>query len=387
MPPNTRGDVRTPQARKGRGALSNVESRFDAWTRVREPLDAEHQDLHHPEGTGAAPAGEDDVLPPAPTVVTPVPVRVIISRNRSPDIPFDQSVNPYQGCEHGCVYCYARPTHAYLGLSPGLDFERRIFAKTDAAARLRAELSRPGYQPGLIALGANTDPYQPAERKLRITRDVVAVLAQARLPFCIVTKSALVTRDIDLLARPAAQGRTRVFISLSTLDATLARELEPRAPSPERRLQAMRQLAQAGVPVGVFCSPLIPALNDRHLEQVLKAARQAGASSASYVMLRLPLEVRDLFVQWLQAHVPERAEHVMSLVRQMRDGRDNAWEFGQRMKGNGPYADLLNQRFHLAARRLGLATRLPPMSTAGFRAPPRAAEAEPAGQSAQLRLF
>lgn len=374
LPTHTRGDERAPLARKGRGALSNVETRFDAWTRVRERDDAERHEL-------------PDHEPATPTVVTPVPVRVIISRNDSPDIPFDQSINPYQGCEHGCVYCYARPTHAYLGLSPGLDFERRIFAKTDAAARLRAELSRPGYKPGLMALGVNTDPYQPAERRMGITREVVQVLAQARLPFCIVTKSAGVTRDIDLLSEPAAAGRVRVFISLSTLDATLARQLEPRAASPQRRLQAMQKLAQAGIPVGVFCSPLIPALNDAHLERVLQAAQEAGATSASYVMLRLPREVRELFVQWLHAHVPDRAEHVMSLVRQMRDGRDNAWEFGQRMKGTGPYSELLNQRFHLTARRLGLATRLPPMSTAEF-TPPGVGPRQPSQETPpQMSLF
>ncbi|MDE2161447.1 MAG: PA0069 family radical SAM protein, partial [Burkholderiales bacterium] len=289
-----------PQAlrfHKGRGTGSNPASRFEAWRR-------------EPELDRCAAAGDEDEAAAAaarpPTRVTAQAARSIISRNDSPDIPFDQAINPYQGCEHGCVYCFARPTHAYLGLSPGLDFETRIQAKTNAAERLRDELRRPGYTPALIALGSNTDPYQPAERRLRITRAVLELLAECRLPVSITTKSALVTRDIDLLAAMAERGLVRVHLSVGTLDRELARRMEPRAPTPARRLDAMRELAAARIPVGVFASPLIPALNDVDLERVLEAAAAAGASDAGYVILRLPLEVRDLFVEWLEHHYPLR---------------------------------------------------------------------------------
>lgn len=370
---------------KGRGAGSNPASRFDAWTREAEADGWPGE----PDPPGSAP--DSDLSPdPAPpslrTEVRIVQARRIISRNDSPDLPFSQSLNPYQGCEHGCIYCYARPTHAYLGLSPGLDFERRIFAKGNAAERLREELARPGYVPEPIALGANTDPYQPAERKFGITRAVIEVLVQARLPFTVTTKSALVVRDADLLAQAAARGAVRVHISLPTHDARLARTLEPRACAPARRLEAMRRLADAGVPVGVFVSPLIPALNDRHLEQVLCAASQAGASSASAILLRLPREVQPLFEQWLQAHVPARAAHVMSLLRQMHGGRAYEPQFGRRMRGQGVHAELLRQRFVHAARRAGLAVRVEPMRVDGFLRPAPARVAHGAG-SPQLALF
>lgn len=370
----TRGDERLVHFVKGRGAGSNGASRFEAWQRVREPSDEEAWSRRDAEGPKSQDAseGQDGLGSPvkAPaTQVQLVSARSIISRNDSPDIPFSQSVNPYQGCEHGCIYCYARPSHAYLGLSPGLDFERLIFAKRNAAALLREALNRPGYQPSAMAVGANTDPYQPAERGLRITRSVLEVLAEARLPFTLITKSALVLRDVDLLAPLARQGLVQVCISLPTVDPALARVLEPRAPAPARRLQAMKGLAEAGVPVSVFAAPVIPALTDRHLEQVLKAAHAAGASSASWVLLRLPLEVRELFTQWLQQHFPDRARHVMSLVEQMRQGPEAASAFGVRMKGAGVHAELIGQRFRTAAARLGLTLRSSSMSVAQFRPP------------------
>lgn len=359
---------------KGRGAGSNPAARFEAWRREPEP-----DGWPGPDSDAAQPGpprADSPALPP--TQVRTVQARRIISRNDSPDLPFSQSLNPYQGCEHGCIYCYARPTHAYLGLSPGLDFEQRIFAKVNAAELLRGELARAGYVPQPIAIGANTDPYQPAERRLRITRAVLEVLLQARLPFTVTTKSALVMRDAQLFAQAAARGAVRVFVSLPTLDPALARILEPRACSPARRLQAMRALAGAGVPVGVFVSPLIPAVTDRHLEQVLEAARLAGASSASAILLRLPGEVQPLFEQWLQEHFPARAAHVMSLLRQMHGGRAYEPQFGRRMRGQGVHAELLRQRFLQAARRNGLATRLEPLPVEAFRAP----DARPAAAAA-----
>jgi len=346
---------------KGRGAGSNTGSRFDAYQ--REALSPEQQDWPGDE----ADVPEDATRPK--TQVTERLARSIISRNQSPDIGFGQSINPYQGCEHGCVYCYARPTHAYLGLSPGLDFETQIVAKTNAAALLRAELARPSYQPGLIVLGANTDPYQPAERKLGITRAVLEVLAECQLPVGIITKSALVTRDIDLLAPMAAKGLLHVCVSLTTLDHPLARRLDPRASAPERRLQAMQTLAQAGIPVAVFASPMIPAINDVELEKILQAAAQAGARYASYVLLRLPLEVQDLFVQWLAAHYPLRAEHVMHRVQETRGGKDYDPAFATRMKGSGLFADLLAQRFQIALKRYGLSKLKPHEDVSQFRPP------------------
>jgi DNA repair photolyase len=341
---------------KGRGAGSNVTSRFDSWRREStEPEPEVDED------------GSTTALPK--TTVTEQQARSIISRNDSPDIPFDQSINPFLGCEHGCVYCYARPTHAYIGLSPGLDFETRIFAKVNAAELLRAELGKRSYVPSLIALGANTDPYQPAERKLATTRSVLEVLAECNVPVGITTKSGLVTRDIDILGPMAAKGLARVYISVGTLDHDLARKLEPRANSPTRRIEAMRELSEAGIPVGVFTSPLIPAINDREMEKVLETAAAVGARFAGYVVLRLPLEVRDLFVEWLEKHFPLRAKHVMSLVQQMRHGRDYDSTFGTRMKGSGVYSDLIAQRFKVATARLGLNTDRAGMSTQLFRPP------------------
>lgn len=301
---------------------------------------------------------QQDTLPQrVATVVQVVHSRQIISRNQSPDIPFSQSINPYQGCEHGCIYCYARPSHAWHDLSPGLDFETRLFAKPDAAQLLRKELTKPGYQPRPIMLGANTDPYQPIDRQWQITRQLLHVLLDFRHPVGIITKSALIERDLDLLQALAAQGLVQTYLSVTTLDAELARQLEPRAATPHRRLQAIQELHQAGVPVGVLVAPIIPALTDAGVYAVLKAAAQVGAGSASYVILRLPLEIRDLFVEWLQQHYPQRAEHVMSVLQQMRSGQDYQSAYGERMKGRGPYADMLRQQFALHCRRLGLARR------------------------------
>ncbi|HEX7157235.1 MAG TPA: PA0069 family radical SAM protein [Burkholderiaceae bacterium] len=341
---------------KGRGARTNRESRFDA--QVHE-VDGDYLDHASAEPEGAAPA----------TTVTEERARSIISRNQSPDIGFDRSINPYRGCEHGCIYCYARPTHAYLGLSPGLDFETRLFAKTNAAELLDRELRKPGYSPALLALGANTDPYQPIERRLRITRAVLEILHAFKHPVGITTKSALVARDIDLLAEMAAENLAGVFVSIGTLDNDIARTLEPRANSPQRRLEAIRRLSQAGIPTGVIVAPLIPTLTDPDLEKVLEAAAAAGATMAGYTVLRLPLEVRDLFVEWLEAHHPMRAAHVMSLVRQLRGGRDNDPEFFSRMHGEGALGDLLRRRFDIACRRLGLDRQRRELDTTRFRVP------------------
>ena len=347
----------------GRGALSNRESRY---RRLR------HEDDPGAPGGDLAAAGEEELPPRHPATRVHIdPARTIISHNSSPDLPFNQSINPYRGCEHGCVYCYARPSHAWLDHSPGLDFETQLYAKPDAAALLDAELRRPGYVPELIALGTNTDPYQPVERERRITRALLQKLLEFRHPVSITTKGALLVRDLDLLVELAQHGLVAVQVSLPTLDNALKRTLEPRAASPAARLRAIETLARAGVPVGVMVAPVIPAVTDHELEAVLAAAARAGARSASYILLRLPLEVRDLFREWLAAHHPLRAEHVMSLVRDMRGGRDNEARFGHRMRGRGPLADLIAARFNAAARRHGLAghERFRP-TTERFRVPP-----------------
>lgn len=340
-------------ATRGRGAVANPPSRFAA--QHAEPWD----DGWHQEP-----------LPPLRTEVAADASRSVISWNDSPDIPFDRSVNPYRGCEHGCVYCYARPGHAWLGLSPGLDFETRLLAKHDAAALLRGELAAPGYRCGPIALGAVTDAYQPVERALRITRSLLETLAELRHPLTIVTKSALIERDLDLLVDLARDGLVNVHLSLTTLRSELARRLEPRAASPQRRLEAIARLRSAGIPVGVLVAPVVPVLTDPELEAVLGAAREAGAGAAAYVLLRLPLEVAELFRGWLDAHAPGQAAHVMARVREARGGRDNDPAFGRRMVGTGAYAELIARRFGLAARRLGYAD-LPPLRTDLFRRPAR----------------
>ncbi|KSV85022.1 radical SAM protein [Sinorhizobium sp. Sb3] len=323
--------------RRGRGAGLNTSGRFEP--QARESFDDGWESL------------ED--LPPFKTEVQVEKPRTVITRNESPDISFDRSINPYRGCEHGCIYCFARPTHAFMGLSAGLDFEAKLFAKPDAARLLERELARPDYKVRPIAIGTNTDPYQPIEKEWRIMRQILEVLKDANHPVMIVTKSAMVTRDIDILAPMAEKGLARVGISVTTLDRKLARTMEPRAATPPKRLEAIRAIAEAGIPAGVLVSPIIPALNDHEIERVLEAARTAGATEASYVLLRLPLEVSPLFRDWLLRNYPDRYRHVMSLVRSMRGGKDYDAEFGKRMKGAGPYAWQIGRRFDLATKRLG----------------------------------
>jgi DNA repair photolyase len=348
----TRGDHGAPV--KGRGAPSNLEGRFETWTREAFDDGWEH--------------GEEE-LPPLKTQVTRETAKSIIARNDSADLSFDRSINPYRGCEHGCPYCFARPSHAYLGLSPGLDFETRIFAKVNAAELLRTELAVPTYRCQPIAIGVNTDAYQPAERELHITRSVIEVLADCDHPFTLITKNALIERDIDLLAPLAAKRLTQVFISVTNLDPALARKLEPRASAPYRRLEAVRKLARAGIPVGVLVAPVIPFITDRHLEEILERAAEAGASDAGYVLLRLPWEVAPLFKEWLATHYPLKAEHVMSLVHQMRGGKDYDSTWGVRQRGTGTFADLIAQRFALACERFGLNRDRAGLDTSRFKAP------------------
>jgi DNA repair photolyase len=337
--------------RKGRGAGINPEGRFEKV--AREAFD---DGWAQPPVAGEA-GGEgreaDNPFPPLETCVTVEYAKSIISRNDSPDVPFTQSINPYRGCEHGCIYCYSRPSHAYLNLSPGVDFETRLFAKVNAAELLRAELTRPGYECDVISLGANTDPYQPIEREYRITRGILEVLAECEHPVGIVTKNALVERDIDILAPMAEKNLVNVYLSLNNLDHDLARRLEPRCSAPARRLEAMRRLSAAGIPTGVIVAPVIPFLTDHQIEPVLGAAYAAGARSAGYTLMRLPWEVKDLFKNWLETHYPLKAKHVMSRVHQMRGGRDNDPGFGTRMRGSGELADLLRKRFDIACERLG----------------------------------
>ncbi len=354
-------ETRLPDlAQKGRGAVSNRPGRFEPGDRPRED-----------DGWLAAAGGEDDDLPAPATTVTIDATRSAIAWNESPDVGFDRSVNPYRGCEHGCVYCFARPTHSYLGLSPGLDFETRLFAKPEAPRLLAEELSKPGYRPALLAMGTNTDPYQPIEREMKITRGVLEVLSAFDHPVAIVTKSALVLRDVDILAPMARKGLAAVTLSITTLDRDLARKLEPRAATPPRRLATVRQLADAGIPVSVLAAPMIPALNDMEMESIFAAAKDAGAIAAGYAVLRLPLEIKDLFAEWLEAHAPGKARHVLSLVRDMRRGALYVSEFGERMKGNGPYAELLAHRARLALRRLGMEKRRNELRTDLFQVPPR----------------
>src|ERR1700680_2196892 len=322
---------------KGRGASSNVAGRFDSLT--LEPSD---------DGWY-----QDEIIENLTETVLPDRARSIITSNDSPDVGFDASINPYRGCSHGCVYCFARPTHAYLGLSPGLDFETKLFYKADAVNILQAELAKPKYVCKPIALGINTDGYQPLEKRLEITRGILGVLARCRHPVTIVTKSALVVRDIDLLTDLARDRLVSVMVSITSLTNDIKRTLEPRAASPQARLRVVRQLAQAGIPVGVLIAPVIPAITDHEMEDILAAAKGAGASSASYVLIRLPHEVKILFREWLDEHYPDRAKHVMSLINQTRGGKDYDAEFGQRMIGTGPYAELLRTRFELARRKCG----------------------------------
>jgi len=331
--------------RRGRGAGLNPTGRFEALQ--RETVDDGWQTWEE--------------LPPFKTEVQVEKPRTAITRNESPDTPFDRSINPYRGCEHGCIYCFARPTHAYMGLSAGLDFETKLFAKPDAAKLLERELAKPGYKVRVIAIGTNTDPYQPIEKEWRIMRGILEVLNKANHPVSIVTKSAMILRDLDILQEMAAKNLVRVGISVTTLDRKLARTMEPRAATPPRRLETIRTLAEAGVQTAVMAAPLIPALNDHELERILESAKAAGAAEASYVILRLPLEVSPLFRDWLLQHYPDRYRHVMSLVRSMRGGKDYDAEFGKRMKGAGPYAWQIARRFEMAARRFGLTRRSVPL--------------------------
>jgi DNA repair photolyase len=325
--------------RKGRGSVSNRTGRFE-----RHAVEAVD------DGWGTA----EDEPPPLRTTLTRDTSKTIIARNESPDVPFDRSINPYRGCEHGCVYCFARPTHAYLGLSPGLDFESRLLFKPDAARLLERELRRPGYRCQVIAMGTNTDPYQPVERRLGITREILKVLSAFNHPVGIVTKSTLVLRDLDILAPMAARGLAQVCVSVTTLDRSLAARLEPRAATPPRRIETIRRLAEAGIPVGVMVAPVIPALTDAEMESIIETARNAGAAAAGYILLRLPREIAGLFEEWLAEHAPLKAERALALVRQARGGRPYESAFGRRMTGTGHYAEMLATRFRLASRRLGL---------------------------------
>jgi DNA repair photolyase len=352
-----------PELLRGRGAVSNASGRYEKQSRVLVD-----------DGWDDGWRAEDGAPATLRTEVIRDTSRTIIARNKSPDISFDQSINPYRGCEHGCIYCFARPTHAYLGLSPGIDFESRLFAKPDAAELLAKELSAPGYIPKVIAMGTNTDPYQPLEKKMRITRSIMEVLREFKNPVAIVTKSPLILRDLDILSEMASQGLAKAALSVTTLDRHLARIMEPRAGTPSRRLQAIAGLAEAGVPAGVMFAPAIPALNDQEMEAVLRAASEAGARSAGYVLLRLPLEIKDLFREWLEANVPARAGHVMSLVRQMRGGKDYDSQWNTRMRGTGPYAAFMARRFHMAVTRLGLNRPSAPLRVDKFRRPPQKGE-------------
>jgi len=367
-------EVLPDRARKGRGAVSNQSGRYEA-----------HQRVAIDDGWGREPNGQatdhrltaeidDEALPPMATTVGTDASRTVIARNTSPDLPFDRSINPYRGCEHGCVYCFARPTHAWLGLSPGLDFETKLFAKPDAPRLLEIELAKPSYRPAVIALGTNTDPYQPIERRLEITRGLLEVLLRARHPLVIVTKSQLILRDLDLLGALAAAQLVQVMISVTTLDPVLARRMEPRATAPARRIETIRTLNRAGVPASVMTAPMIPGLNDDELETILEAAADAGAHTANYVLLRLPLEIKHLFLEWLEAHYPERKSRVVSLLREARGGKlyDSAW--GTRMKGRGVHAELLARRFALARKRLHLEKADWALDNNAFRRPMLAGE-------------
>ena len=378
-----------PRLLRGRGAVSNAVGRYERHSRV---LLDDGWTRHVPPGPAKLPgkpsneAGEtndawqdDDTLPPLRTEVIIDSTRTIITRNQSPDISFDRSINPYRGCEHGCIYCFARPTHAYLGMSPGIDFESRLFAKPNAAELLAKELSAPGYVPRTIAIGTNTDPYQPIEKKMRIMRSILEVLRDFRHPVGIVTKSSLILRDMDILAEMAEMGLARAALSITTLDRQLARVMEPRAATPPRRIETIKALNAAGIPASVMFAPVIPALNDGELENVLAAAKEAGARSAGYVLLRLPLEIKDLFREWLETNRPDSAKHVLSLMRQMRGGKEYDSQWHLRMRGTGPYAQMIARRFLMATKRLGLNAGSRPLRTDLFRTPPRVGD--------QLALF
>ena len=351
------------ERRRGRGAVSNASGRYEPHARIA--FDDGWKSIEE--------------LPPFKTTVNVDSTRKIITRNQSPDISFDRSINPYRGCEHGCVYCFARPTHSYLGLSAGLDFESKLFVKPEAPALLERELSAPDYEPRVIAIGTNTDPYQPIERRYQVMRGILEVLERAGHPVGIVTKSTLVQRDIDILSRMAKRGLAKVALSVTTLDSALARSMEPRAATPLRRLETLRALSDAGIPTSVMVAPVIPAINDAEIERILDAASVAGVKEAGYVLLRLPLEVRDLFREWVKEHYPDKARHVFSLIREMRGGKDYDATWGKRMKGSGPYAWMIGRRFEIACEKLGLNRARTSLSIEHFRSPFPQAE--------QLSLF
>jgi DNA repair photolyase len=366
LPSAPAGEMGTPidrERRRGRGTASNASGRYEPLARLA--FDDGWQGL--------------DELPPFKTTVMVDSTRKILARNDSPDISFDRSINPYRGCEHGCVYCFARPTHAYLGLSPGLDFESKLFMKPNAPELLERELSAPGYVPKTIAIGTNTDPYQPIERRHKIMRGILDVLERAGHPVGIVTKSNLVLRDLDILSRMAKRNLVKVALSVTTLDAKLARVMEPRAPTPARRLEALRELTAAGVPASAMVAPVIPAINDAEIERILEAVAATGVRHAGYVLLRLPLEVRDLFREWLIENFPDRYRHVFKLVRDTRGGKDYDSTWGKRMTGSGPVAWMIGRRFEVACERLGFNKARASTTTEHFRPPRTAAE--------QLNLF
>jgi DNA repair photolyase len=348
--------ARTGPVPRGRGARSNRSGRFES--QAREAFD---------DGWVRE---EDEAPAQIATTVQPMKSRTMIARNTSPDVGFDRSINPYRGCSHGCIYCYARPAHAYLGLSPGLDFESRLFFKPEAGRLLAAELSKPSYKPGVIHIGGDTDPYQPDEKRLGVTRQVIETLQRFRHPFSIITKSTLILRDLDVLGEMGRAGLARAAVSITSLDRKLARSMEPRAATPERRIEVVRRLTEVGAPTIVMFAPAIPSLNDHEMEAVLQRAAEAGAVGAGYVALRLPLEIKELFEEWLETDHPDRAKRVMSLVRQMRGGAAYQSEFGKRMIGEGPVAEAMRQRFVLARKRFGLEGRLPPLDLTQFAVPP-----------------
>lgn len=354
--PDCDPNILPPRSQKGRGAVSNVDGRFE-------------RHVHQAVDDGWINQLLDDEPPRIKTTLGIDGARSVITRNQSPDVPFDRSINPYRGCEHGCIYCFARPTHAYLGLSPGLDFETRLFWKPDAASLLRKQLSSKSYCPAPIVIGTSTDPYQPVDREKKLTRSIIEVLSDCQHPFSIITKSALVTRDIDLIAPMAAQNRASVAISVTSLDHRLSNLLEPRASAPHRRLEAVRKLADAGIPVTVLCAPMIPGLNDMEIENIVAACKQAGAQSVAHIVLRLPLEIADLFEEWLESHYPDRKARIMSLIRQMRGGERYQSEFGTRMRGTGPVADLIARRFDAARRKHNLINRSLDLDCSGFKRP------------------
>jgi DNA repair photolyase len=362
-PAGESGTLVSRDRRRGRGTVSNATGRYEPLARVA--FDDGWQGLEE--------------LPPFKTTVIADSTRKIITRNDSPDISFDRSINPYRGCEHGCVYCFARPTHAYLGMSPGLDFESKLFMKPNAPELLERELSAPGYEPKTIAIGTNTDPYQPIERQYKIMRRILEVLEQAGHPVGIVTKSALVLRDLDILARMAKRNLVKVALSVTTLDPKLARVMEPRAATPSRRLDTLQQLTKAGVPTSVLVAPVIPAINDAEIERILEAAVANGVRHAGYVLLRLPLEIRDLFSEWLKENFPDRHDHVFKLVRDTRGGKDYDSTWGKRQTGTGPVAWMIGRRFEVACERLGINASKRPLTTHHFH-PPKPA-------SKQLNLF